>query len=95
MYMYGIQNIVEVVVWVFLKEMYERYNGEFLVVFDYMDDGIFIKLIIIIKLDGLVVFDFVGIGDEVCGNINVFEVIIYFVIIYVLCCIVKFDIFFN
>jgi 5-oxoprolinase (ATP-hydrolysing) len=92
MYMYGIQNTAEAAVRVFLKEMYERYNGEPLVALDYMDDGTPIKLTITIKSDGSAVFDFAGTGDEVRGNINAPEAITHSAIIYALRCIVKSDI---
>lgn len=48
-----------------------------------MDDGLFICFKVIIDEEkGLVVFDFIGIGFEVWGNLNVSIVVVYSVIIY-------------
>lgn len=96
-YMCVVKKIVVMVVCVFLKEIVQKFKGElFLIVVDYMDDGSVIKLFIdISELEGMVVFDFEGMGMEVFNCFNVFIVIIYLVILYCLWCLIGIDIFFN
>lgn len=93
LYMRGIQDTAELAVRNLLRTAYTRFEGQEMRATDYLDDGTPISVVITIDFQsGSAVFDFTGSGDEMYGNLNAPKAILYLAVLYVLRCLISFDI---
>lgn len=93
LYMKAIQSTASISVRNLLKNTHSRFNGKVLHAIDHLDDGTQISVQITINPDtGDSVFDFTESGNEIYGNLNAPNAILYSAILYVLRSLVSDDI---
>ncbi|WWC72324.1 uncharacterized protein I206_106286 [Kwoniella pini CBS 10737] len=84
-YMKEIQVVARETIRDFLRNVYDKFDGQALRASDYMDDGTEIKLEVRInREEGTAVFDWNGTGPQVLGNCNMPVALTYAAIIYCL-----------